>query len=319
MPFLISLLIGGILAMALAPFVNFIERRGLSRNMSLILFSFIITLIGLVPMVGFFVRGSRIISLAMHESNFKELTARFSSSTQKIIEKISAIYDLDSSYVEIKFNHFLSALGQLLSNTFNNFVSELPLFFMMGLITSLTLYFSLKEADRLRTFFDRYFYFSKKNGDDFIDVCKICCREVFFSSIITGFFQAIIVCIGALIFNIGDFFLIFFITFICSFVPIIGAAPVATFLAILCFMDGRIGAGIGMISVAFVSGLSDNIIRSYLGTIGKVIVHPFVGLLAVIGGVIMFGLPGLFIGPLVAALISGALPIIVDEYFNQNL
>ena len=216
MPFLISLILGGILAMALAPFVNFLERRGLSRNMSLILFSITITLIGLVPMVGFFVRGSRIISQAMHDSNFKELTTKFMFSTQKIIEKFCAIYDLDSTYVETKFNNFLTALGNSLSNTFNNFVTELPLFFMMALITSLTLYFSLKESHRLRTIFNRYFYFSKKNGDNFIDVCKICCREVFFSSIITGFFQSLIVCVGALIFNIGDFFLIFVSTYVPS-------------------------------------------------------------------------------------------------------
>ena len=40
---------------------------------------------------------------------------------------------------------------------------------------------------------------------------------------------------------------------------------------------------------------------------------PFIGFLAVIGGVIMLGLPGLFIGPLIVTIIFGALPIVINE------
>jgi predicted PurR-regulated permease PerM len=189
---------------------------------------------------------------------------------------------------------------------------------MMGLITILSVYCFLREAEKIRNLFDRYFHFSEKNGEAFIHMCRVCCREVFFSNIITGILQATIVSVGALVFDIGDFFLVFFITFIVSFIPIVGAAPVAAFLAVLCFMDSRFGAGVGMMILSVVSGLADNIIRPYLGTLGEVEVHPFIGLLAVIGGVIMFGLPGLFIGPLVASLIFGALPIIVNEFFPER-
>jgi predicted PurR-regulated permease PerM len=80
-------------------------------------------------------------------------------------------------------------------------------------------------------------------------------------------------------------------------------------------MDARTGAGLGMLAVAGFSGLSDNLIRPLLGSLGVVEVHPFIGLLSVIGGVIMFGLPGLFMGPLITSLLFGALPIIIDEYF----
>lgn len=317
LPFMISIIFGGILAMALAPFVDFFIRRGLSRGTSLVVFSINLGLIGLIPVVGFFVRGSRMVSELMHESNLTELTTKFTTSMHNLIEKICTIYDLDKSYVEAKFSNFVSFFGTFLSNTFNEFISQLPLIVMMGLITILSVYCFLKESDKIRALFDRYFYFSKKNGENFIHMCRVCCREVFFSNIITGILQATIVSVGALVFDIGDFFLVFFITFIVSFIPIIGAAPVAAVLAVFCFMEGRLGAGVGMTILAAVSGLADNIIRPYLGTLGEVDVHPFIGLLAVIGGVIMFGLPGLFIGPLVASLIFGALPIIVDEYFAR--
>lgn len=318
-PFMIAIIFGGILAMALAPFVDFFVRKGLSRGTSLIIFSLLLGLVGMIPVIGFFVRGSRVVSQLMQESNLSELSLRFTASMHKFIERICNIYDLDKVYVEAKFANFVTYSGTYFSKIFSELISELPLVFMVGLITVLSVYCFLREADKIRVLFDRYFYFTKKNGDQFIHMCRVCCREVFFSNMITGVLQATIVSIGALAFDVGDFYLVFFITFMVSFIPIIGAAPVAAVLGIICFMEGRIGAGSGMLIIAAVSGLSDNIIRPFLGTLGEVDVHPFIGLLAVIGGVIMFGLPGLFIGPLVASLIFGALPIIADEYVPPQI
>lgn len=144
---------------------------------------------------------------------------------------------------------------------------------------------------------------------------KVCCREIFFSNLITGVLQASIVSIGALIFGVGDFFLVFFITFVFSFIPVIGAAPVAVLIGAICLLEARVGAGLSMMVVEGVAGLSDNIIRPVLGSLGELKAHPLIGFLAVIGGVISFGLPGLFIGPLVVSLSFGALPIIIQEYF----
>lgn len=317
-PFILFIGLGGILAMALSPFVDFFIRRGLSRNLSLILFSFLLSLIGFVPVVGFFVRGSQVITEKLQQSNFSELKLQFASINERFINKFSLLYGLDAAYIEHKFDKILSYSFSSLTKIFNTFISELPLLLIMGLITMLSVYFFLKEAEKIRIFFNRYFYFSPENGDKFISMVKTCCREVFFSNIITGIIQATIVSVGALIFDVGDFFLVFYATFIASFIPVIGAAPMAVLLALFCFMDSHVGAGFGMLVVALISGVSDNIIRPYLGTLGAVEVHPFIGFMAVIGGVIMFGLPGLFIGPLLASLIFGVIPIIISEYSRSD-
>lgn len=318
MPFMISIVLGGILAMALSPFVEFFIRRGLSRASSLVIFSFLLGAVGIIPVVAFFIRGSRLVSNLLHGSDYTELSLRFTSLSHKLIEHVSTIYGLEEDLVKAKASSLILYIGKFISATFSEFVSELPTIFMVGLITILAVYCFISESERIRKLFDQYFYFSKKNGSDFIRMLRVCCREVFFANIITGIIQSTIVSIGALIFGIGDFFLIFFITFVVSFIPVVGAAPVAAVLGIICFMENRFGAGIGMMVVAAFSGISDNIIRPYLGSLGSVDVHPFIGLLAVIGGVIMFGLPGLFIGPLVASLIFGALPIIINEYFPPD-
>ncbi len=315
MPFMIYLILGGILAMALTPFVDFFMRRGLSRNVSLVTFSSLLLFLGLIPTIGFFVRGSRVVSEFFQKSDFNQLNHKFTLTVYTLIHKICSIYGVNEKVVRSKYDALAAYAASGLSSSFGDMVYQLPEVVMGGLITILALYCFLKESGQIRHLFDRYFYFNKKNGDAFVIMLKACCREVFFSNIITGVLQAALVSAGAIFFGIGDFFLVFFITFIVSFIPILGAAPVAVILAVLCFMDSRTGAGLGMLAVAAFSGLSDNLIRPLLGSLGVVEVHPFIGLLSVIGGVIMFGLPGLFMGPLITALIFGALPIIIDEYF----
>lgn len=315
MPFMVYLVLGGILAMALTPFVDFFTRKGLSRNTSLIVFSMGLLFVGLIPTIGFFIRGSRVITEFFQKSDFNQLNYKFTQSVYALIHKVCSLYGVNEAIVRAKFDAFSGYIATTLSASFGEMVYQLPEVIMGGLITILALYCFLKESGRIRSLFDRYFYFTKHNGDSFVLILKSCCREVFFSNIITGLLQATVVSVGALIFGIGDFFLVFFITFIVSFIPIIGAAPMAVVLALLCFMDGRAGAGLGMLAFAAFSGISDNLIRPLLGSLGTVEVHPFIGLLSVIGGVIMFGLPGLFMGPLITSLMFGALPIIIDEYF----
>ena len=86
-------------------------------------------------------------------------------------------------------------------------------------------------------------------------------------------------------------------------------------IAIYAFFDKQTGAGITMSIIGGVTGLADNVVRPYLVSLGEVEVPAFIGFLAVIGGVIVLGLPGLFVGPLLASMMYGALPIIIEEYF----
>lgn len=317
-PFIIPIVMGGIFAMALVPFADYLIRKGLSRDSSLVIMSLALGVAVLTPAVGFFLRGSRIVNALIQQNDINSLTSKVTKSSYKIIDRFCDIYGFDNEMAKQKFNGLIVSFGGYLSRFFSDFMVSLPEILMGILITMLAAYFFLKESDRIRALFDRYFYFSRENGDKFIHMIKLGCQEVFITNIATGILQATVVAVGGLIFHVGDFYLIFFITFIVSFIPVLGAAPVAALMAIACFIDGRSGAGIGMLVFAAVAGVSDNVIRPYLASLGNVSVHPFIGLLAVIGGVIMFGLPGLFIGPLLASLSFGALPIIIEEYYPST-
>ena len=192
-PFIIAITIGGIIALALIPFVDYFIRKGFKRNTGVMLLTLLSGLVGLIPVLAFFIHGSRVLSKILHESQIKEFVEKLSLSSYRLIDHLSVLYGFDNEVIRTRFAALVIHTGHAFSEGFNTFVSETPTLLMMGLISILSAHCFLRESDRIRALFDRYFYFNKTNGNKFVHLLKVCCREVFFSNIITGLIQASIV------------------------------------------------------------------------------------------------------------------------------
>ena len=315
-PFIVPFFFGGMLALALSPFLNaFMRKYKWSQKKALLIMTIVLFFIGAVPLGIFLARGARIIAEFFTQQSISVLTQSAQSRIYTFLDHLAQNNHLEAEMVKTKFNSALNTVGTFTLKTFSDLVTRIPDLLLSILVMILSFYFFLLKENHIREIFDRYFYFTKSHADRFITVLKSSCREVFFSNVITGILQSTIVSLGAFVCGIGDFYIIFFFTFIISFIPIIGAAPMAFSLALYAFFNQQSGAGIAMATIGTVTGLADNLIRPYLVSLGEVEVPAFIGFLAVIGGVIVMGLPGLFVGPLLASLMYGALPIIVEEYF----
>lgn len=318
-PFLVPFLFGGIFAMALSPFLSyFMTQKGLSRTKSLLLLSFGIFILGGIPFIIFCIRGARIITNFFSQKSFSVFTHTAQDKIYAIIDNFAEFNGLDNLFLREKFITTVNSGVSFFFGMFSDFLSKIPDLVLFGIIMSMSFYFFLIKEDQIRAMFDKYSFFQGNNGSRFISKVKASCREVFFSNVITGIIQSSIVSIGALICGIGDFYIIFVVTFIFSFIPVIGAGPVAFTLGIYSLIDGRVGAGVTMIIIGAIAGVTDNLIRPYLTSRGEIEVPPYVVFVAVIGGVLAMGLPGLFVGPLLASLLFGAVPVIIEEYFPSE-
>lgn len=313
-PFFIPVLIGGILAMAFSPFVGIFMNKGFSRKASLRLLSLILFFVGIVPVGIFVLRGAKIIREMVSAPSSLLSPKVLSTKLDGVISKFSKIYGISRETLHGQIDQLTEKFSSFIFNSFGNLIGQIPDLALISIITLLSFYFFLTQEEKIRGLFDQYFFFENENGEKFVQMLKSSCREVFFLNILTGVIQSMIISIGALIAGIGDFFLIFFATFVFSFVPVIGAGPVGFLLAIYAFMINDVYAALVMLFIALVASVSDNIIRPFLNSLGSVEVPPFVGFLAVIGGVIILGLPGIFVAPLLASICFGLVPIMYDEY-----
>lgn len=95
-----------------------------------------------------------------------------------------------------------------------------------------------------------------------------------------------------------------FVMLVVELVPMVGSFVVLLPAAAWSFAQGDIVAGVGLLVLNFIMvGLVDDILRPYL--IGKRSgVHPALILVGIVGGIPLFGLSGLVLGPLLMGLLA---------------
>lgn len=160
-------------------------------------------------------------------------------------------------------------------------------------------------------------------GFDFLGISQSCatqvssvfyavCRDVVFANVMTGAMQAALVTAGVVLFTDFDPLLTFVFTFIVSFIPVIGAAPVLVGIALYMLIDNNYSVAVGLLALSIVVGLSDNIMRAKLMT-GEGSDRIFIDLLASIGGIYVWGFAGIFMGPFAVILSAKLIPLLLKE------
>ncbi|WP_374073350.1 AI-2E family transporter [Bdellovibrio bacteriovorus] len=206
----------------------------------------------------------------------------------------------------------LRKTGEIIFNYSSEFLGQLPAILLASFVFIIVVVVLLLKAAQVRDLVFKYSPFKTETTQDLIQVFKGSCSITLFSTLVIGLIQACIIGIGSLIFGEGDFWLVLTVTFFVSFIPVIGAAPVGFLLAILAFIGGRTGSGIGLTIVAIIAGTIDNVLKPFM--VGKENnINPVIGFTCVVGAIIMMGLPGLIIGPVIMNLFVGVSPILLRD------
>ena len=191
-------------------------------------------------------------------------------------------------------------------------VQKLPNLLLSLFVFCAALYFFLAEAGPLRHIFLRQRVLDESGVNRFLGVLQQSCYNTVVSSVLISVIQATIVALGAVFISRGDFAVIWVVTFFCSFVPVIGAGPVGAVLGLYQLLIGKYGAAIGFGVVGLVAGTTDNLVRPFLISSGEEDLHPIVSLLAIIGALVVFGMPGLFFGPVIASVAVKIIPTMIN-------
>jgi len=312
LPFIIPMLLGGIFASGLNPIVEFLGRKGIQRKRASFIVMLTFGVLIFLPFAAFLARGAQLLYNYLNHPGHISFPQRLQLLCFKFLDQASVEYGVNASrlkeIIAVKVKAFEMFLYQNLETT----LEQLPNMAFLTIIGIVTTFFLLRDAERLEP---KLYSLSPSwdKGKELIGVVDQCAREIFLTNIITGFIQAIIVSVGASALGNENFFVLFVITFILSFVPVVGAAPVAVVLALFSFMEDNVFAGSALMFIALIAGVSDNIIRPYLISSGSIKIHPFINFMSILGGVIMFGFAGLFIGPFIVGVCFGALPLVFSD------
>lgn len=207
----------------------------------------------------------------------------------------------------------LNRLGNFFVQFSTGLVYHVPGAFLSIFVFCLALYFFLAEGRMVKAAFLRMQFLTRGEAEQLIKTVQSSCFNVVVSSIAIGCLAASLVAIGALVFRGGDFLIVWVITFFLSFIPVIGAGPVALAIGLYKVVVGDYGDAIGFLGVAILVGIVDNGVRPYLISSKDEDLHPVVSLLALIGALVIFGMPGVFLGPVIASVAIRIVPIFYPQ------
>jgi len=212
-------------------------------------------------------------------------------------------------------NSFISKLVNSIFSKSTDFFVNIPNLLLQALVILIVFFFALRDSDKLKEYVKGISPFSPSFEDSLVKQFKDITNSVIFGHIITGIVQGLFTGLGLWVFGVHQVLILTLLAMLAAVIPVLGAWLVWLPAAIYLFMQGSTGAGIGLFlyGAIFISWI-DNFLRLYIiskrTTVSTVVI--FVGM---IGGLIIFGLIGLVIGPLILAYLI----IVLDAYKNKKL
>jgi predicted PurR-regulated permease PerM len=321
-PFIIPILLAATVALALYPLQIKLEKRKWRPSRAAALITSLFTVVISIPFAFFLAKGTLLVIEQLQ--NFKVGDKLQDQGLQQVVSTIkndlihgSQTYlsklPVSDFLTETKINEYLTSANSHLLSFFQNLAMNIPTVILFLIVMILCTYSFLTGAGGIRNFFQEIFGFTDRKMDQLIGIFLRDSKQVYISNIVTGAIQSVIIATGVYFINGADWFLMFFITLIFSFVPVIGAAPMGGLFALVSFFQGNTTGAIILVVLSFLTGIIDNVLRPWLASFGESKVPGIVSFVFVIGGALLIGFPGLFIGLLLGSVVYDTLPLFWDE------
>jgi predicted PurR-regulated permease PerM len=175
----------------------------------------------------------------------------------------------------------------------------------------ITLYYLLRDGRRLRDYLVRLSPLKDADDAHIVNRLSLAVNSVVKGKLAIAAIQGLLAGVGLAIFGVPNPVVWGIVAMVVSLVPPAGTAIVLVPAILYLIVVGSIPAAIGL----GVWSLGVTVIDNVLGPIlmgGGTEIHPLIVLISVLGGLILFGPVGLFLGPLCMALLLALLSLYSD-------
>ncbi len=297
--------------------------KGLNRVLGIAWVSTLITI--LLAIVAIFLPLSAIVFLVIRESStlydiitsgqIVELIQKLSTALQHtilapiIVQIRGQVADLATNATKTITLYLLSNLKEITQNSIR--------FLFLGFILIYTLFFLLKDGERIL----RRLRFLSPLGDGYEDMLfsrfTSTVRATLKSTFLIGGIQGIIAAILFSATGVEGAFIWALLLFLFSMVPGVGSFVVWLPVGLIMLALGNVWQAVTIFAIGLlIISTIDNILRAPF--IGKDIqMHPLLVFFSSLGGIFLFGISGVVIGPCIAALTLSVIAIYESYYLHE--
>ncbi|OGS43324.1 MAG: hypothetical protein A2539_10580 [Elusimicrobia bacterium RIFOXYD2_FULL_34_15] len=316
---ILPILLGCMFTLVLFPFY----KKVCSFKISHVLASFIVTLTFmifiLIPITFSIITGTNIALEQIskyRENNNAVSTSMFEKVQTSILkttinQKTKELLKISDSRLKLVIKNSLISIEEILNRIFKTLIKQIPQALLAVMVILLTIFFGLINGEKVVEFIRKITPLPDNKREALFQIIYHACYSVIFVSIVLGIIQSLVMALACAVTGVKAILFICLLTFIASFVPTIGTAPISICIILYFLVAGQIWQSVVFTFSAVLIGTIDNVMRPYLLKTG-VNLHPYLTLIFVIGAVSVIGFFGLFFGPIVACILSCSIKLFLD-------
>jgi len=320
-PYMITLLMSVIFAVALFPLYTYFLKKLNNRTSLASLTTLLLVTIAIVSILTFI--GSRVFGEAQQvyvsligngdTPNLTYMSESVGTISENFIPGSKAYISQVGSEINTYAKQALEWSFGKVGSVFSRVTALIVQFF----IFLIALYYTFKHGTAMRARIINWSPLIDSKDDELLKKISVAVVSVVRGAIGTAVIQGIVACFGFLIFGVPNPFLWGIVTIFTALIPNIGTSLVLVpaLLYLLFTGDTTAALGLGIWAVLAVGSI-DNIVRPYLSGKGTNL-NPLITLLSVFGGLSLFGISGVLLGP-IAISIFFAIFTVFTESLQKN-
>jgi predicted PurR-regulated permease PerM len=307
-PYLLAILMGEILALVAQSPYKGLMKRGFGRYQAGTIVAVAMMFTVIAPLIAFtFVAGKQALHFAqwVAQADHTQILASF----DQIIRSAPFQFVLgDGNDPMQMLREQMSEIGTAASMFIIKVAKSTPETLLQLFLASFAGFYLLVDRERIQKWLAEKLPFDRQFRNQISATFRNTAISVVLASMAAAAVQAALMTAGFAALQIPGAFLAGGATFIFAWIPLVGSFPVLLVgLAYLAINGLYLKLGILLI-VGTICGVADNFVRPIvLGGRGEM--HPFVSLVAIFGGINLFGIFGVFVGPILAAILITLLQV----------
>jgi len=314
-PYLLSLYLGGTMAMLAYPVYKWLGRKKFGPRLAAATVTVLLLVLVIAPLTGFAiltVKQGVVIGQDLAKTN-KFSTETLSSSLSRW--RVVGIVIGNPEEVNARMNSAMRTTSEFIVARVLELGKGSPEFLLQLVLSMIAFFFFLLDGARFVDWVLRLSAMERNVQTQLVESFRDTTISTVLAGLAAAASQAVLITIAFLLLSVPGAFLAGGLTFIFAWIPLLGTVPTVLAGALYLFIQGAPVKLAIMIILGLAAGVLDNLVRSVVLQ-GRDDMHPLVGFVAIIGGIQMFGILGVFIGPLLAAMLLSLLkvwPVIQDR------
>jgi len=309
-PVALSIIWGILLAYIFYPIYRWTVKVFKSENLSAFLICILLFLVISIPAIIIFNSLANQIIKVYVSLQSLDLASTLRQALPSELSSSPAIAQLSNS-----LNSFVPKIISYIINRFSGFVLNIPAMMLQLFIVIFVFFFALRDGKKAREYLKPLFNFKKEISEKLFAQFRDVTNSVLLGQVVIGVLQGVVAGIGYLIFGVPYALFFTILTIIVGIFPILGPWLVWIPIDIYLFLNGKTGAGIGLLiyGILIITWL-DAIIKPLIVS-RKTQVSSAVIIIGMIGGLFVFGILGLILGPLVLSYVL----LVIELYRSKKI